>query len=317
MEKIQNSPATPHKFDQPMKSPLTCRERVELEYTSQFIPYLKTLEKKIGHEQVIKSLQEYAFQGVNEFAEHIVEVAGKNDLSVIKEIYSPANPNLRDTLTMEVIESTEETYIVNVTECLLAEIFRKAGAADYGYASVCCDILFTRLVNPEIGLDLEGTIMEGEPSCMHRWYIKPLFEPATLADWPRIEALLSSSKLPLDGLGDHLGTTLVARIGEQIAGCAALELYGDCALLRSVAVEGSRQGQGLGRGLTTASLDLARKSGVRRVFLLTETASEFFSRFGFNPIHRSDVPEAVKQSLEFISACPVSALVMALSLERT
>jgi len=131
------------------------------------------LEKSIGHDQVIRSLQELAFQGVTAFAEEIVKAAGKNDLSVIKEIFSPSNPALSETLTMEVIESTDETYVVNVTECLLAEVFRQAGAADFGYAYLCCDALFTRLVNPQIGLDLEGTIMEGKPCCLHRWYVKP------------------------------------------------------------------------------------------------------------------------------------------------
>jgi L-2-amino-thiazoline-4-carboxylic acid hydrolase len=173
MQMTPNPPATQHKFDQPVKQPLTHRECIELEYTSHFIPYLKVLEQTIGHDQVIKSLQEFAFPGVKQFAEQIVKATGKNDLSVIKEIYSPSNPNLSDVLTMEVLESTEETYVVNVTECLLAEVFRKAGAADYGYAALCLDILFTRLVNPQIGLDLEGTIMEGKPSCLHRWYVKP------------------------------------------------------------------------------------------------------------------------------------------------
>lgn len=173
MEKIQNPQATQHRFDQPTKHPLTYRERVEAEYASTFIPYLKILEKAIGHERVIESLQEFAFHGVKEFADDIVKAKGKNDLSVFKEIFSPANPDLWDILTIEVVESTDETFKVKVTECLLAEVFRKAGAADYGSTVLCCDILFTRLVNPQIGLDLEGTIMEGKPCCMYRWYVKP------------------------------------------------------------------------------------------------------------------------------------------------
>jgi hypothetical protein len=173
MEKIQNPQTVRHKFDQPMKSPPTYRELYELRFATHFIPYLRILEKAIGHEQVIKSLQELAFYGAKEFAENMVKAAGKNDLSIFKEIYNPTDPNLCDILTMEVVESTEETYEFRVTECLLAEAFRKAGAADYGYAAVCSDILITRLVNPQIGLDLEGTIMEGKPCCMYRYYVKP------------------------------------------------------------------------------------------------------------------------------------------------
>jgi len=169
----ENHSTDPHKFDKPMSRPLTRRERFELEYVSHFIPYLKILEKMIGRDKVIESLQELAYREAKEYAEYIVKRAGKNDLSIFKEIYGPMNPDLLDILTMEVVKSTEDTYDVRVTECLWAEIFRKAGVANYGYAAVCSDILFTRLVNPQVGLDLEGTIMEGKSCCMHRYYIKP------------------------------------------------------------------------------------------------------------------------------------------------
>jgi amino-acid N-acetyltransferase len=53
---------------------------------------------------------------------------------------------------------------------------------------------------------------------------------------------------------------------------------------------------------------------MRRVFLLTETAAKFFPRFGFRAVSRADVPESVRASLEFTTACPQGALVMELSL---
>jgi amino-acid N-acetyltransferase len=61
----------------------------------------------------------------------------------------------------------------------------------------------------------------------------------------------------------------------------------------------------------------AQVHGVRRVFLLTETAADFFPRFGFRPVARTAVPAAVQQSVEFSSACPASALVMVKELPRT
>lgn len=167
-----NDQDTPHKFDQLLKHPLTYRERAELKYTPQFIPFLKFLETKVGHAQVIQWLREFSLPGLKEFAEELVKEAGKNDLSVIKELYNPANPDLCDVLTMEVLEDTQDTYVVNVTECLPAEVFRKAGAADYGCAAICLDVPITELVNPQIGLELEKTLMEGAPGCLHRWYVK-------------------------------------------------------------------------------------------------------------------------------------------------
>ena len=174
MEKVQEPQTTQHKFDQLMKRPLTYRERFELEYASHFIPYLKLLDKEIGHEQVIKSLQKLALQEAEEYAEHVVRTKGKNDLSVFKEDYSPTTPGISDMLTIAVMEDTEEAYGIKITECLWAEVFRQAGAADFGYAAVCYgDVPFAHFVNPQIDLDLEGTIMEGKPFCMLRYFLKP------------------------------------------------------------------------------------------------------------------------------------------------
>lgn len=137
------------------------------------------------------------------------------------------------------------------------------------------------------------------------------------SDLPAVLALLERSGLPRDGLSEHVATTLVARSGDAIVGSAALELYGGAALLRSVAVDSALRGQGLGQRLTRAALDVARQHGVARVFLLTETAGDFFPRFGFHPTERAAVDVAVQQSVEFISACPASAQVLVASLSST
>ena len=133
---------------------------------------------------------------------------------------------------------------------------------------------------------------------------------ATERDLPGIRALLERVHLPLAGVDEHLPTILVAKEGEQIVGTAALELYADGALLRSIAVEPRRQGQHLGHQLTDAALHLATTCGANSVFLLTTTAEGFFPKFGFEPINREQVPASVRESVEFQSACPASAIVM-------
>ena len=140
--------------------------------------------------------------------------------------------------------------------------------------------------------------------------MKPDISPATPADLPAILALLAASKLPRADIEAHVASTLVARQEPGVVGTAALELYGGAALLRSVAVATERRGQGLGAALTVAALDLARRRGVRTVYLLTETAGQFFPRFGFTAITRAQVEPAVLESPEFTTACPKSALVM-------
>jgi amino-acid N-acetyltransferase len=135
-------------------------------------------------------------------------------------------------------------------------------------------------------------------------------ETMAAADLPAVLDLLAALNLPLDGFADYVGAAVVARIGEDLVGSAALEIYGKSALLRSVAVSTAMQGMGVGHRLVDAALALAKDTGIERVYLLTETAASFFPRFGFQVIDRAAVDAAVKQSVEFTSACPASATVM-------
>ena len=133
---------------------------------------------------------------------------------------------------------------------------------------------------------------------------------ATAADLDAIERLLIDSKLPTDGVRDSLDHFLVVGDGNGIAGVIGLELYATDALLRSAAVAGSVRSTGIGGRLVDGIIDRARSLGVRDVYLLTTTAESYFARRGFTRITRDAVPESVKQSVEFRSACPASATVM-------
>lgn len=152
--------------------------------------------------------------------------------------------------------------------------------------------------------------LKGGDAVSHAIEITSL-EPAELT---ALIDLLRGCGLPVEGVEEHVASALAARRAGRLVGSAVLELYGTDALLRSVAVERELRGQGLGARLTEAALSLARERGVRRVFLLTETAAQFFPRFGFKPVERTGIPEAVRQSVEFRSACPASALAMEASL---
>lgn len=131
--------------------------------------------------------------------------------------------------------------------------------------------------------------------------------PAQASDLDAVLELLASNRLPEAGLADHLATALVARDGDQVVGCAAIEPYDGAGLLRSVAVAQQQRGMGLGVRLTEAAIGLARDRGIRALYLLTETAAGFFPRFGFRPVPRDEVAPAVRQSIEFTRACPASA----------
>jgi len=140
-------------------------------------------------------------------------------------------------------------------------------------------------------------------------------DAAKTSDLPELLALVKASSLPVAGIEQHLDKALVARDKGTLIGCAAVEIYGSVGLLRSVAVAAGRRGEGLGQRLTKAALELARKRGVRNIYLLTTTASHFFPRFGFTAIPRSELDQALAQSEELRGACPASALAMRTSLD--
>ena len=139
---------------------------------------------------------------------------------------------------------------------------------------------------------------------------------ARSADLPKVLALLGRAQLPTAGVAESLHNFIVAEREDELIGVAGLEVYGASALLRSVAVEDSWRGSGVGRTLIDRALDEARRAGIEDVFLLTTTAENYFPRFGFSCVRREQVREEVRASVEFQDACPASAMVMRKSLEQ-
>lgn len=129
-------------------------------------------------------------------------------------------------------------------------------------------------------------------------------------DLPRVEALLTASELPLDGVADALSTFVVAEHEGRLVGVAGLECCQDNALLRSVAVDPAWRSHGLGRQLVTRVISEAEARGIRALYLLTQTAEHYFPSFGFQKVSRDTVPEDIRHTGEFQHACPESATVM-------
>jgi len=129
-------------------------------------------------------------------------------------------------------------------------------------------------------------------------------------DLPGVERLLTRSGLPLDGVRDALPTFVVAQAGDEIVGVAGLEVCCDNALLRSVAVADPWRSHGVGRALVTRVIADAEARGIPSLYLLTTTAERYFPKFGFRPVARDQVPDDIRATAEFTSACPASAVVM-------
>jgi N-acetylglutamate synthase-like GNAT family acetyltransferase len=146
---------------------------------------------------------------------------------------------------------------------------------------------------------------------------KPTLRQADASDWPAVEALLTANKLPTEGARQHLSTYFLATSNGEIVGCAGAEIYGDIALLRSVAIAPGLHRQGIGGTLVQHLLDEAARLQVKRIFLLSVTAPEYFARFGFKRTAIDQAPSALKASAEFQGACPACAAFMHLALTAT
>jgi amino-acid N-acetyltransferase len=96
-------------------------------------------------------------------------------------------------------------------------------------------------------------------------------------------------------LYDHLRDFYVAEEeadGRLLGTCTLCISWEDLGEIRSLAVVGEAQSRGLGSKLVEACLAEAGNLGLSRVFVLT-TTKEFFSRFGFREIEKSQLPHKI------------------------
>ena len=135
-------------------------------------------------------------------------------------------------------------------------------------------------------------------------------------DLKAIKSLLDSASLPSIDIEKHLLHFLVMEKSGTIAGTIGMELYGDKALLRSLAIQRDYRNKGLGKELCSALISKAKKMNVNNIYLLTETAEGFFSKQGFQNIERKSVPLAIKHTYEFSTLCPEGAVCMVKKLDE-
>lgn len=140
--------------------------------------------------------------------------------------------------------------------------------------------------------------------------------PARTEDVGAIKKMLEANDLPLAGVDEHWKTFVVARDDGNVVGCGGAEAYANAALIRSIAVEPTYRSRGIGRLIVRQLLDRLSALGIREFYLLTTTAADYFKRRGFKKCDRDEVNPQLLASREFQDACPKSATVMRLVMQR-
>jgi RNA 3'-terminal phosphate cyclase (ATP) len=128
----------------------------------------------------------------------------------------------------------------------------------------------------------------------------PVVRKARVGDVPGMQKLIAhfaarSELLPrtLTELYEHLRDFFVCEVDGEVVGICALSLYWeDLAEIRTLAVQETHGGKGIGSALVKACIEEASGLGVRRIFTLTYRPG-YFERFGFATIDKQELPQKI------------------------
>lgn len=140
--------------------------------------------------------------------------------------------------------------------------------------------------------------------------------PAGPDDADAAARLLAQEGLPTEGWGDPTTRRWVLVDGGVLVGAVGIEVHGDEALLRSLAVAPGARGRGYASALVRAALRGALDAGAGHAHALTTTIPGLLEGWGFDEIARDAVPAALHASPELRGACPESARVFRIGLGR-
>lgn len=129
-----------------------------------------------------------------------------------------------------------------------------------------------------------------------------------------VEALLEQNDLPWQDVEDNPDCFYVAYDDEEPVGIGGIEPYGVHGLLRSVVVEESARGSGVGTALCDELEAVARSNGIETLYLLTTTAAAFFADRGYVEMARAEAPTPIQRTTQFEDRCPATATCMKKSL---
>lgn len=127
-----------------------------------------------------------------------------------------------------------------------------------------------------------------------------------------IKDILKELELPFTDIDNFIDNFLIAKADNEIVGNIGIEVYNSLAVLRSLGVKKKYQGLGIGHQLFISLKKSAYRLNISEIYLLTETAENFFAKYGFIRHHRNKVPQIIKQTNEFKTLCPATAVCMIL-----
>jgi N-acetylglutamate synthase-like GNAT family acetyltransferase len=108
-----------------------------------------------------------------------------------------------------------------------------------------------------------------------------------------VRAMLARGGLTTNGIEWPAACYLLAYFGDDAVGVIGVEPKIDAALVRSLYVNESMRGRGIGAALVAAARKAAHTRGARHLYLFSTDAGEFFERHGFTIVPVADVVAAL------------------------
>jgi amino-acid N-acetyltransferase len=136
----------------------------------------------------------------------------------------------------------------------------------------------------------------------------------TTTAFDTFKKLIASADLPTEDLDFEKQFLIGYYEDDSLMATGGLEVFGANAILRSLTVRLGSRNKSLGSGIVDDLVSKASEKGVNTIYLLTETAKDFFKKKGFEEIDRQEAPDTVKASSEFSFICGDNAVCMKLSL---
>jgi predicted hydrocarbon binding protein len=142
-------------------------------FSRYYIPTMKGLRDRLGEDGLVEMLKGVSMDVGRRLGEQYAGEIGSSDLAAFTHWAKEPSRLYENVLEWEIVEDTESTVAVKITECLWAKTFRDAQAADIGYAGICHgDFGAAPGFNPKMHLERTKTLMQGHDCCDHRWVVE-------------------------------------------------------------------------------------------------------------------------------------------------
>jgi predicted ArsR family transcriptional regulator len=157
-----------HKFDQTQDRSLSVKQLTQVQY-SELFSFMRNVREEVGKEELIRLLKIHSEATGRQVGTLQAQNSPDTEFKTFVATFRP--PRYAQTLTHEIVEDTEGTFELKVTECIWATVFKEAGLdGDIGHAAVCnMDYYWPTAFNPDFKMERDKTLMEGHDCCNHRY----------------------------------------------------------------------------------------------------------------------------------------------------